>query len=102
MPKGQNVVVVEDLISTGKSSIMAVEALRQAGANVKGMVAIFTYGFAIADENFKNAQIELFTLSNYEHLLALAVEKKYITEEEQTTLSQWNKNPAEWGITIDN
>ncbi|CAM3449180.1 hypothetical protein FLLO111716_11220 [Flavobacterium longum] len=102
LQKGQNVVVVEDLISTGKSSIMAVEALREAGANVKGMVAIFTYGFAVADENFKNAHIDLFTLSNYEHLLSLAVAKKYITEEEQNTLLEWNKNPSEWGIAIDN
>ena len=100
LQKGQNVVVVEDLISTGKSSIMAVEALREAGANVKGMVAIFTYGFAVADENFKNAHIDLFTLSNYEHLLSLAVAKKYITEEEQATLLEWNKNPAEWGIEV--
>lgn len=100
LQKGQNVVVVEDLISTGKSSIMAVEALREAGANVKGMVAIFTYGFALADENFKNAHIDLFTLSNYEHLLSLAVAKKYITEDEQATLLEWNKNPAEWGIEV--
>ena len=102
LQKGQNVVVVEDLISTGKSSIMAVEALREAGANVKGMVAIFTYGFAVADENFRNAHIDLFTLSNYEHLLSLAVAKKYITEDEQNTLLEWNKNPSEWGIAIDN
>lgn len=100
LQKGQNVVVVEDLISTGKSSIMAVEALREAGANVKGMVAIFTYGFAAADENFKNANVELLTLSNYENLLSLAVEKKYITEEEQATLLEWNQNPAEWGIEV--
>lgn len=102
LQKGQNVVVVEDLISTGKSSIMAVEALREAGANVKGMVAIFTYGFATADENFKKANVDLFTLSNYGHLLSLAVAKKYITEEEQATLLEWNQNPAEWGIAIDN
>lgn len=100
LQKGQNVVVVEDLISTGKSSIMAVEALREAGANVKGMVAIFTYGFATADENFKAANVELLTLSNYENLLSLAVEKKYITEEEQATLLEWNQNPAEWGIEV--
>ncbi|RZJ27978.1 MAG: orotate phosphoribosyltransferase, partial [Flavobacterium sp.] len=78
LQKGQNVVVVEDLISTGGSSIQAVHALREAGANVKGMVAIFTYGFAVAQENFKNANVDLFTLSNYENLLNLAVSKKYI------------------------
>ena len=102
LQKGQNVVVVEDLISTGKSSIMAVDALREAGANVKGMVAIFTYGFAEAEANFKNANIDLFTLSNYENLLSLAVSKKYITEEEQATLVEWNRNPAQWQLTIDN
>lgn len=102
LQKGQNVVVVEDLISTGKSSIMAVDALREAGANVKGMVAIFTYGFSVSEENFKNANIELYTLSNYENLLNLAVAKKYITEEEQSTLLEWNQNPAEWDVAIDN
>jgi orotate phosphoribosyltransferase len=79
--KGQNVVVVEDLISTGNSSLQAVEALRQAGANVKGMAAIFTYGFAVSEENFKNANID-FCLSNYQNLLNLAVAKRYISEEE--------------------
>lgn len=100
LQKGQNVVVVEDLISTGKSSIMAVEALREAGANVKGMVAIFTYGFAVAEENFKNAHVELYTLSNYGNLLNLAVAKQYITEDEQTLLKEWNQSPAEWGIEV--
>jgi orotate phosphoribosyltransferase len=100
LQKGQNVVVVEDLISTGGSSIQAVEALRAAGANVKGMVAIFTYGFAISEENFKNAHVELFTLSNYEHLLNLAVAKRYITEDEQSTLLEWNQNPSEWGVEV--
>src|SRR6476620_229596 len=92
LQKGQNVLVVEDLISTGKSSLMAVEALRAAGANVKGMVAIFSYGFDVAAENFKNANVNLNTLSNYENLLNLAVEKKYITEEEQVTLQEWRKS----------
>jgi orotate phosphoribosyltransferase len=100
LQKGQNVVVVEDLISTGGSSIQAVEALRAAGANVKGMVAIFTYGFAISEENFKNAHVELFTLSNYGHLLNLAVAKRYITEDEQSTLLEWNQNPSEWGVEV--
>lgn len=100
LQKGQTVVVVEDLISTGKSSIMAVEALRESGAHVKGMVAIFTYGFGVAEENFKNANIELYTLSNYENLLNLAVAKKYIAEEEQSTLLEWNQNPAEWDVVV--
>jgi orotate phosphoribosyltransferase len=97
LQKGQNVVVVEDLISTGNSSLMAVEALKAAGANVKGMVAIFTYGFDISVQNFKNANVELHTLGNYETLLDLAVSKKYITEEEQEALKDWSKSPSTWG-----
>jgi len=97
LQKGQNVVVVEDLISTGNSSLMAVEALKAAGANVKGMVAIFTYGFDLSVENFKNANVTLHTLGNYETLLDLAVTKQYITEEEQETLKEWSKNPSTWG-----
>ncbi|HRG18735.1 MAG TPA: orotate phosphoribosyltransferase [Flavobacterium lutivivi] len=94
--KGQNVVVVEDLISTGNSSLMAVEALKEAEVHVKGMVAIFSYGFQVAEENFKNANVELFTLSNYENLLHLAVTKNYINEEELQTLQEWRLNPSEW------
>jgi orotate phosphoribosyltransferase len=98
LQKGQTVVVIEDLISTGNSSLHAVEALKEAGANVKGMLAIFSYGFDVATENFKNAEVELHTLSNYEHLLELAVEKQYITEEEQVTLQDWRKNPSTWNV----
>lgn len=97
LQKGQNVVVVEDLISTGNSSLMAVEALRNEGANIKGMAAIFTYGFNVAQENFKNANIDLYTLSNYENLLDLAVQKQYITEDQQSTLLEWNEIPSTWG-----
>ncbi|RZJ52963.1 MAG: orotate phosphoribosyltransferase [Flavobacterium sp.] len=97
LQKGQNVVVVEDLISTGNSSLMAVEALRNEGANIKGMAAIFTYGFNVAEENFKNANIDLYTLSNYENLLNLAVEKQYITEDQQSALQEWNEIPSTWG-----
>ncbi|KAF2519086.1 orotate phosphoribosyltransferase [Flavobacterium salilacus subsp. salilacus] len=97
LEEGQNVVVVEDLISTGNSSLQAVEALKAAGANVKGMVAIFTYGFDVSVENFKNADITLNTLGNYDTLLQLAVAKNYITQEEQETLKEWRKNPSEWG-----
>ena len=98
LQKGQNVVVVEDLISTGNSSLLAVEALKEAGANIKGMAAIFTYGFDLAEQNFKNAKVELCTLSNYDNLLNLAVAKTYITEEEQQTLSEWNVNPSTWNV----
>ncbi|MDW8852596.1 orotate phosphoribosyltransferase [Flavobacterium sp. MMLR14_040] len=96
LQKGQNVVVVEDLISTGNSSLMAVEALRNEGANIKGMAAIFTYGFGVAEENFKNANIDLYTLSNYENLLDLAVQKQYITEDQQSTLQEWSEEPSTW------
>ncbi|SFC77595.1 orotate phosphoribosyltransferase [Flavobacterium phragmitis] len=97
LQKGQNVVVVEDLISTGKSSLMAVEALRNEGANIKGMAAVFTYGFSVAEENFKEANVDLFTLSNYENLLDLAVQKQYITEDQQSTLQEWSVSPSTWG-----
>ncbi len=94
--KGQNAIIVEDLISTGKSSLLAVEALEEAKVNVKGMVAIFTYGFAIAEENFKNANITLNTLSNYENLLLLAEKSKYITSSEAEVLSKWRIDPSNW------
>ena len=98
LQKGQTVIVIEDLISTGNSSLQAVEALKEAGANVKGMIAIFSYGFATAEENFKKANVNLNTLSNYEHLLSLAVDKDYIAEKELTTLQEWRKNPANWNV----
>ena len=100
LQKGQNVVVVEDLISTGNSSLNAVQAIKDVGANVKGMVAIFTYGFEIAEENFKKAHVNLYTLSNYQNLLNLAVAKNYITEEEQVTLKEWSTAPESWGIEV--
>ena len=93
---GQNVVVVEDLISTGKSSLNAVKALKAANINVKGMVAIFSYGFDLAKQNFEKDNITLHTLSNYENLLEQALDTKYITSKELETLSQWNANPSEW------
>lgn len=100
LQKGQNVVIVEDLISTGNSSLLALEALRAAGANVKGMAAIFTYGFDIAEENFKNANLDLFTLSNYQNLLNLAVAKRYISEDEEQTLREWNSSPSTWNVVV--
>lgn len=93
---GQNVVVIEDLISTGKSSLNAVKALKEVHANVKGMIAIFSYGFNIATENFNNDKVELTTLSNYEHLLEQALDSKYITSEELRTLEDWRIAPSEW------
>lgn len=94
--KGQNVVVVEDLISTGKSSLNAVKALNEAEVNVKGMVAIFSYGFDIADSNFKASGVQLNTLSNYENLLEQALDTNYITQAEQEILALWNANPSSW------
>ena len=97
LQKGLTVIVVEDLISTGGSSLMAVEALRNEGANVKGMAAIFTYGFPISEEKISEAKLEVYTLSNYENLITKAVEKQYVSEEELETLQSWNSNPSEWG-----
>ncbi|MFT4612218.1 MAG: orotate phosphoribosyltransferase [Glaciecola sp.] len=93
---GQNVVVVEDLISTGKSSLNAVKALNEANVNVKGMVAIFSYGFEVAKNNFEAANVDLHTLSSYENLLDQALDTKYITTKEQEVLALWNANPSEW------
>lgn len=93
---GQNVVLVEDLISTGGSSLKAVAALREKGCNVKGMVAIFTYGFAEAEENFKKAKCKLQTLSNYNTLVETALAKGYINESDVENLKDWRKNPADW------
>lgn len=93
---GQNVVVVEDLISTGKSSLNAVKALKEANVNVKGMIAIFSYGFEVAKNNFEHEDITLHTLSNYENLLTEAASSNYISEKDITTLSLWNANPSVW------
>jgi orotate phosphoribosyltransferase len=99
----QNVVVVEDLISTGKSSLAAVEALREANLNVKGMVAIFTYGFEVAENNFKDANITLHTLSDYSEIVEQAERSGYINSEESSLLSQWRNDPANWDpkMTVD-
>jgi len=95
--EGWNVVVVEDLISTGMSSLKAVAALRDAKVNVLGMVAIFTYQFPQAQQAFEEAQVELHTLSNYTELVAEAAELNYIKPEEIEVLKQWRANPSEWG-----
>ncbi len=99
----QTVVVVEDLISTGKSSLAAVEALREAQLNVKGMVAIFTYGFEVAEKNFEKAEIPLHTLSDYSEIVLQAERSGYINGEESSLLSQWRNDPANWDpkMTVD-
>ena len=94
--KGQNVVVIEDLISTGKSSLNAVKALKEADANVNGMVAIFSYGFDFAKENFEKSNVELLTLSDYNHLLEQAIETNYINNTELQTLQAWRESPSTW------
>ncbi len=96
MESGQAVVVVEDLISTGGSSLKAVEAIREAGGVVVGMVAIFTYGFPEALEAFKNAGVKLFTLSDYHTLIEMAVETGYIEENQVELLSRWREDPSAW------
>ena len=96
LESGQNVVVIEDLISTGKSSLNAVEALKEEGAVVKGMVAIFSYEFDIASENFENKNVNLTTLSNYTHLLEQAMDSKYISDKELATLQKWRQDPGNW------
>jgi orotate phosphoribosyltransferase len=93
---GQKVVVIEDLISTGGSSLKAVEAIRAAGCEVVGMAAIFTYGFPIAIEKFKEAGVTLITLSNYNSMLEAALETNYIKEEDIETLKEWRKDPSIW------
>ncbi|MEI6489233.1 MAG: orotate phosphoribosyltransferase [Bacteroidota bacterium] len=95
--KGQSVVVIEDLISTGGSSLKAVETLRAAGCDVKGMAAIFTYSFKTAADNFKKEKCKVITLSNYEMLIKQALETEYITEKDLKSLKEWRENPSEWG-----
>lgn len=94
---GQKVVVVEDLISTGGSSLKAVQAIRNAGCEVVGMVAMFSYGFPIAQKAFKDADVTLLTLSNYNAMLDAALATNYIREEDIDTLREWRKAPGEWG-----
>lgn len=93
---GQKVVVIEDLVSTGGSSLKAVEAIRNAGCEVVGMVAIFTYGFPVAVKRFNDAGVKLITLSNYNSMLEAAIDIDYIKNEDLETLKEWRKDPANW------
>ncbi len=97
LKEGAKVVVVEDLISTGGSSLKAVDALRRAGFDVVGMVASYTYGFPVAEQAFREAGVELITISDYEHVVAEAIATGYIKAEDEQLLKEWRKNPAEWG-----
>lgn len=95
---GKKVVVIEDLISTGMSSLAAVKALRDAGAQVLGMVAIFTYGFDLAAQRFEEDKVRLDTISNYSALVDVASETGYISSAAKSLLHEWRENPSEWGI----
>ena len=97
LPKGAKVVVVEDLISTGGSSLKAVEALRQYGVEVIGMVASFTYGFPVAEKAFAEAGVKLVTLSDYNAVIEEAAQTGYIKEEDKAVLAEWRKDPSVWG-----
>jgi orotate phosphoribosyltransferase len=94
--KGQKVVVVEDLVSTGGSSLKSVQALRDAGFHVLGMVSIFNYGFDIATRNFYEANVSLISLSDYSHMLTQALKEKYISEEQVASLKSWRVDPSNW------
>jgi len=91
------VIVVEDLISTGTSSLSAVDALKRTGMHVLGMLALFTYGFEIAETNFKKKNVSLHCLTNYNDLLSVALERKYIGKKDLKTLNAWHDNPDRWG-----
>lgn len=98
LPENSKVVVIEDLISTGGSSLKAVEALRKTSSTVLGMVAIFTYGFDLADNNFADADCEIYTLSNYSELVKLAADSGYVSSDDLEQLNEWRKSPSTWGI----
>ncbi len=93
---GQTVFVIEDLISTGKSSLLAVDALREAGCDVKGMAAIFTYELEVAKKNFSEKNVPLQTITNYSTLIETAIQEKYISEKNLESLNQWRENPEKW------
>lgn len=93
---GTKVVVIEDLISTGGSSLKAVDAIRRAGSEVIGMVASYTYGFPVAKQAFDDAKVELITLTDYEHVVAEALETGYISDADVVVLNEWRKAPADW------
>ena len=96
LKSGQTVVVIEDLISTGKSSLLAVDALRDAGAVVKGMAAIFTYELDVAKKNFEEKQIPLLTVTNYSTLIETAIKENYVSKENLASLNEWRENPEKW------
>ena len=96
LEKGQKVVVVEDLISTGKSSLQVVDVLREQGATVVGMVGLFTYGFPVADEAFAKAGVPLYTISNYQALMEVAEDQGLVSSDQKSSLEQWRVDPGSW------
>jgi orotate phosphoribosyltransferase len=94
----QKVVIVEDLVSTGGSSLKAVEAIRNNSSQVLGMISIFTYGFPVAEEKFKQAKVKHLALCNYKAILEQALATNYITQEDMKTLQEWHKDPSAWGL----
>ncbi|MFT3679715.1 MAG: orotate phosphoribosyltransferase [Ferruginibacter sp.] len=97
---GQKTVVIEDLVSTGKSSLQVVDVLKNAGLEVVGMVSIFTYGFPVANEAFTNAGINYHSLTNYPALIESAIRKGIVTAEQENTLLKWRENPSEWNVNV--
>ena len=95
---GSKVVVIEDLVSTGGSSLKAVEDLKKVDAEILGMAAIFTYGFNVAKQNFENADVDLITLSNYSDMLNIAVEQNYVSKNDLNSLASWREDPSVWGV----
>lgn len=95
--KGDKVVVVEDLVSTGGSSLEACKAVQEIGADVIGLVSVFTYGFSVSEEAFEKAGIPFYSLSNYPEMIEEAKDRGLVSEEQMTSLSEWRKNPSEWG-----
>lgn len=99
--KGQSVIVIEDLISTGGSSLKAIAHLKDAGCSIKGIISIFTYNMPIAQENFKKNKLQVLSLSNYDDLINIALEKEYITASDYQQLKEWQKDPEKWAKQFD-
>ncbi len=98
--KGQSVIVIEDLISTGGSSLRAIEHLKEFGCSVKGMISIFTYNFKVAQETFKKNKLQVHSLSNFDTLIQIALEKEYISEKDFEQLKAWHKDPETWSEQV--
>lgn len=100
--KGQSVIVIEDLISTGGSSLKVIEHLKDFGCSIKGMISIFTYNFKSAEENFKKNKLQVISLSDFDSLIKVALEKSYITEDDFEQLKEWHKDPERWSEKAKN